>query len=132
MKKSIQFIYITLGTLFVGLGLAGIILPLLPTTPFLLLAAVCYARSSERCYNWLLTHRWFGEYIRNYLAGRGIPLKSKITAILLIWTTIGTTALFVIDLLWVRIILVGLASGVSLYLYSLPTLKKGDNENTVC
>ncbi|MEA1966464.1 MAG: YbaN family protein [Euryarchaeota archaeon] len=69
------------GTAFPIIGGVGIILPLLPTTPFLMLAAVCYARSSERWYRRLLTNRWFGEYIRNWHEGRGIPMKTKILSI---------------------------------------------------
>ena len=69
---------ITTGTFFVGLGIIGIFLPLLPTTPFLLLAAACYARSSKRFYNWLLNNKWFGNYIKNYRERKGIPLQIKI------------------------------------------------------
>ncbi len=76
------------GTFFLVLGLIGIALPILPTTPFLLLAAFCYARSSKRFYDWLLNHRWFGEYIRDYQEGRGIPLKAKVMGLSLLWFTI--------------------------------------------
>jgi hypothetical protein len=74
-------VLIIAGTSFAGLGILGIFLPLLPTTPFLLLAAACYARSSERFYNWLLNNRWFGHYIRNYLEGKGVPLRVKVLSI---------------------------------------------------
>ena len=96
---------IGMGTLCVILAAAGIILPILPTTPFLLLAAYFYGRSSNRFYNWLLTNRWFGEYIRNYREGRGIPLKHKIITILLLWLTIVYTVWLVVSLLWVKLIL---------------------------
>ena len=72
MHSLIKIILISVGSLSVLLGILGIFLPLLPTTPFLLLAALCYSRSSERFYQWLVTNRWFGEYIRNYREGRGI------------------------------------------------------------
>lgn len=113
----------TAGTMFVGLGFAGIILPLVPTTPLLLLAAACYARGSTRFYNWLLNHRWFGPYIQNYRSGAGIPVRVKVTALFLLWATIGVAALFTVKLLWIRVVLVALAAGISLYLLSLPTLQ---------
>jgi len=80
---------IIVGSFFAGLGILGIFLPLLPTTPFLLLAAACYIRSSEKLYNWLMNNKWIGRYIKNYLEGKGIPLKSKVLSISALWITIG-------------------------------------------
>ncbi|GAK51586.1 hypothetical protein U14_02831 [Candidatus Moduliflexus flocculans] len=117
-------ILIVIGSLAVGLGVAGIFLPLLPTTPFLLLAAVCYANSSERFYHWLLHHQWFGSYIRNYREGRGIPLISKVVALVLLWLTIGTSALFVVPVLIGKIVLVAIAIGVTIHLLSVKTFKE--------
>jgi len=111
------------GTLCVMLSIVGIFLPLIPTTPFLLLAAMCYARSSERLYNWLLTSRWFGEYIRNYREGKGIPLKQKIFTIILLWLSIGYAVGFVIPLWWVKILLLGIATGVTTYLIRVKTFR---------
>lgn len=112
------------GTIFVGLGTLGIFLPVLPTTPFLLLAAACYARSSERFYHWLLNHRWLGSSLRTYREGRGIPLRAKVLSISFIWLTIGFSVFFVIHPLAVKITLILIALGVTLYLLSLPTLKR--------
>lgn len=112
------------GTIFVGLGLLGIFLPVLPTTPFLLLAAACYARSSERFYHWLLNHRWFGSSLRTYREGRGIPLKAKIISISFIWLTIGSSVLFIVHPLAVKITLILIALGVTIYLLSLPTFMR--------
>ena len=84
MHSLIKIILISVGSLSVLLGILGIFLPLLPTTPFLLLAALCYSRSSERFYQWLVTNRWFGEYIRNYREGRGITSKHKISILCLL------------------------------------------------
>ena len=109
-------VLIGIGTLSVALGVLGILLPVLPTTPFLLLAAACYIRSSDRFYNWLITNRWLGNYIRNYREGHGIPLRTKIFAITLIWITIGFSAIFVVPLLIVKILLVAIAIGVTYYL----------------
>ena len=69
---------IIIGSFFTGLGILGLFLPLLPTTPFLLLAAACYIRSSERFYNWLINNKWLGNYIKNYLEGKGVSLKAKV------------------------------------------------------
>ncbi len=77
MNRIIRTLLIVCGTLCVGLAVVGIFVPILPTTPFLLLAAVCYARSSQRFLAWLLTNRWFGSYIKNYREGRGIPVSRE-------------------------------------------------------
>ncbi|PIV55595.1 DUF454 domain-containing protein [Candidatus Desantisbacteria bacterium CG_4_10_14_0_8_um_filter_48_22] len=114
------------GTLLVGIAILGIFLPLLPTTPFLLLAAACYARSSTKLYNWLLNNKYFGEYIRNYRERKGIPLKVKIVSISLLILTIGYTSIFVTKICWVRICLFLIALGVSIHICSFPTLKVGD------
>ena len=119
----IRPLLVTFGTIFVGLGIVGIFVPVLPTTPFLLLAAACYARSSQRFYHWLLYNRWFGNYIRNYRQKRGIPLKMKVLTISLLWVTIGVSAIFAVQSLVVRIILVLIAIGVSIHVLSLKTLK---------
>ena len=76
------------GTFFLGLGITGIVLPVLPTTPFLLLAAVCYSRGSNRFYNWLTHNKLFGKYIRDYRRGKGISIRAKVFTISLLWATI--------------------------------------------
>lgn len=124
LKRSILII---LGSLCFVLGVIGIFLPVLPTTPFLLLAAGLYARSSNRFYVWLLNNRWFGSYIRNYREGKGIPRKQKIFSIAMLWLTIGYTIGFVIDLWWVRILLLIVAVGVTFHLAWIKTFR-GDEE----
>jgi len=104
------------GFFFFGLGAAGIFIPLLPTTPFLLLAAACFARSSERFYRWLLGNRWFGAYVRNYRGGRGIPAKVKIFSVALLWVAILLSAVFAVSNFIVRIILVGIAAAVTVHI----------------
>ena len=123
MKDLKRILLTVIGTLFVALGVLGMFLPVLPTTPFLLLAAICYARSSKRFYSWLITNRWCGEYIRNYREGRGITLRHKVLAISLLWLTIGYTAWFVVSLWWVILILFGIAAGVTLHLVKIKTCK---------
>ena len=98
-QKSNRFIRGTLivaGTFFLGLGILGIILPILPTTPFLLLSAACYSRGSDRLYRWLIGNRWFGKYINNYRAGKGIPVKVKISVIIMLWITISFSIVFIV------------------------------------
>jgi len=110
------------GFLFVGLGILGIFLPILPTTPLLLLAAACFARSSSRFHHWLLHNRWFGAYIRNYREGRGISLLHKVITISLLWLTIGFT-IFMVPHWWIGLILFGIASGVTLHLLRVKTYR---------
>lgn len=122
-KKLKRILLIIIGTLCVIVGTVGIFLPVLPTTPFLLLAAACYARSSKRFYTWLMTNRWCGTYIRNYREGRGIPRKQKVLTIIILWLTIGYTAVFAVTVCWVRIILAGIAMGVTVHLIKIKTFK---------
>lgn len=75
---------LAVGTLFLAMGIVGIALPLLPATPFLLLAAACYARGSERFYRWLMNNRVFGSYIRSYREGKGIRLRVKVMVLCLL------------------------------------------------
>ena len=111
-----------LGTVFLIIGGAGIILPILPTTPFLLLAAVCYARSSERWYNWLLYNRWFGSYIRNWHEGKGIPMRTKILSVVFLILTTGYSAVFVVPFFIGKVALILIAVCVSVHILSFPTL----------
>lgn len=111
------------GIVCVALGVLGIFLPILPTTPFLLLAAACFSRSSSRFYHWLLTNRWCGTYIRNYREGRGIELRHKIVTLLLLWLTIGAAALLAVEKVPVRILLLVIASGVTIHVLKIRTYR---------
>jgi uncharacterized membrane protein YbaN (DUF454 family) len=108
----------------VGLGVAGIFLPLLPTTPFLLLAAFLYAKSSDRLYAWLINHRTLGHYIRDFREEKAIPLRVKIVSVSLLWITIGYSALCVVQLIWIKLLLLAIAIGVSVHILSFKTKKK--------
>jgi uncharacterized membrane protein YbaN (DUF454 family) len=115
---------IVAGSISLGLGIIGIILPLLPTTPFLLLAAWCYARSSKKFYIWLINNKRFGRIIKNYYEGKGIPLHVKIYAISLLWVTILLSSYLFIEMLLIRIILIIIATLVTIHILRFPTLKK--------
>lgn len=109
-----------LGWLSVALGILGVFLPLLPTTPFMLLAAGCFARSSERFYRWITSHPRFGPMIADYLAGKGLPLRVKLLAISLLWLSILVGVLWV-EFVWAKLAMLLTAVGVSLYLWRLPS-----------
>lgn len=123
MRRAVKITLIAMGTVSVGLGVLGMFLPVMPTTPFLLLAAICYERSSEHFHRWLLTNRWFGEYIRNYREGRGMLLRQKIYTITLLWLTIGLSVMFFVPLWWVRTMLVAIATGVTIHLVRINTYR---------
>ena len=113
-------VYIILGTLSLALGIIGIFLPLLPTTPFLLLTATLYFRGSPRLYQWLLNHKCLGPYIRNFRENKAIPLRAKIISLLLMW---GTMVYFLIPLTEIKIVLFLVAVGVTWHILSFKTLK---------
>jgi uncharacterized membrane protein YbaN (DUF454 family) len=119
-----RLLFVTLGTLFLGVGIVGIFVPILPTTPFLLLATSFYARGSEKFHNWLLNNRILGAYIRHYVDGKGMPLKVKLFTIALLWIAIFSTIAFAIDELVLRIILVLVAIGVSVHIVLIKSYKK--------
>lgn len=112
-----------LGSVALALGVAGIFLPLLPTTPFLLLAAALYFRSSPQLYEWLLSHKHLGPYIRNFRENKAIPLRVKIVSVSLVWVTLLYCAFFVADCLWMCMLFVGLAVGISAHILNYKTLK---------
>jgi len=123
-QKWVRILLIIVGTLSVGLGILGIFVPVLPTTPFLLLAAACYARSSQRFYDWLLNNKYFGNYIRNYQQRKAVPLRVKVLTLALLWITIGCSVMFAVEVFLVRVFLILIAIGVSIHIFSLRTLRQ--------
>jgi len=119
----LRYLLIVFGTFFLALGIIGIILPLLPTTPFLLLAAACFVRSSRKAYNWLLNNKWFGSYIKKYHEGKGVPLKIKIMAISFLWITILASIFFIIEIFWIEILLLIIAGIVSIHIVLIKTYR---------
>ncbi len=119
--KLLRRLYSGLGLFFVGLAVLGVVLPVLPTTPFLLVALWLFTKSSARLRRWLLTNRMFGKYLSDYKSGRGIPLKSKIYILALLWGTITYSALWAVDVLWVKIMLFAVAGGVTVHIMHIRT-----------
>ncbi|MFE8072742.1 YbaN family protein [Marinobacteraceae bacterium S3BR75-40.1] len=116
------------GCLALASGVLGIFLPLLPTTPFLLLAAACFLRSSPAFYHWLVGHPRLGPFVNNYLDGKGMPRKAKVYTLVLLWSSIGFS-LWWVPLLPVRLLLITIAFSVSLYILRLPVIDPYSNES---
>ena len=98
-----KVLWISLGILFVGLGAIGVVIPGLPTTPFLILAAACFIRSSQRLYDWLIQNKTFGPYLKDYREGKGIPKKAKILAVSMIIIFVSYSVFFAIENLTLKI-----------------------------
>lgn len=122
-EKLKRGLLIIAGTISLIIGTIGIVIPILPTTPFLLIAAACYLRGSEKLHNWMLNNRVIGEFIKNYKEGKRISIKHKIYTITLLWLTIMISTLFVVSQLYLRIILITIALIVTTHILSLPTYK---------
>jgi len=120
-SKLVRLLWNAAGTLFLTLGLVGIPLPLLPTTPFLLIAAACYLRGSKRMYNWMMMNRYFGAYLRDYLEGKGLAIRTKIVTLLVLWSVIAFSAAFATEITFVRVGLLAVAVGVTIHLLTLKT-----------
>ena len=117
-------VYIILGSISLILGTLGIFLPLLPTTPFYLLTAWLYLRSSEKLYKKAMSNKFFGTIVRDFQEEKAIPLKAKIFSVSLLWITILSSAYFFVPLLWVKILLITIAAGVTVHILSYKTKKK--------
>jgi len=118
----LRWILICCGWFSIVAGVVGIFLPLLPTVPFLLLAAACFARSSERFHGWLVEHDHLGPLVRDYLNGGGIPLRVKRMAIGMVWISFPASAFLFVSVVWLKIALLAIAAGITLYLLLLPTI----------
>lgn len=117
-----RILFLILGSVSVLLGSIGILVPVLPTTPFLLLAAYCYLRSSHPLYDWLIHHKILGKYIYHYLEHKAVPLQTKIGAILILWASL-TASMILVDNPVVRFILAGIGLAVTVHILSLKTVR---------
>lgn len=120
-NKLLKGFLIVIGWLSVVLGVIGIFLPVMPTTPFLLLAAACFMRTSPKFYHWLVDHPKLGKYVVYYLDGKGIPMKAKIYTICLIAISMTITS-FIVPVTAVKIALPLIGVLVALYIVRQPTL----------
>lgn len=120
-SATVRGLLLAVGTLCVGLGFLGLFLPVLPTTPFLLLAAACYARASERFHGWLLGNPVFGPLIREWQRHRSIPHRAKVNAIALMVLTLGVSIVFFVSHPLVRALLAVFGAALALYLYRIPS-----------
>lgn len=120
-----KWILILLGSISLGLGLLGIALPILPTTPFLLLAAALYFRSSPRLYAWLLSRPRLGAYIYQFREHRAIPLRAKVISVIMVWVTLLYCAFgTVVNVCWLRVLFIFLAIAITWHILSYRTLRK--------
>ena len=119
-----KYILLFFGILSLALGVVGIFLPVLPTTPFLLLSATLFLRSSQKLYDWLLSHPYLGEYIRNFKEYKASPLRVKIVSVTLVWVTLLYCALFVAREWWMSAMFMAIAIGVTVHILHYKTLKK--------
>lgn len=123
-------ILIFAGTVCVGLGVLGMFLPLMPTTVFLLAAAYCYSRSSDRFHNWLLTNRMFGPYISNYRSGKGITARQKVTTLVMLWVSIGVSVWLVNARFWPTLLMAAVAIGVTIHVIWIKTYWPENEDST--
>lgn len=118
---GVRLAYLAAGCFFFALGVAGAFLPLLPTTPFMLLAAACFARASARFYNWLLNTRTFGPAILEWRMHRSIPYRVKIAAIVTMGATLTASTLLVVESGWLRAAMAALGIGLAAWMYRIPS-----------
>jgi len=116
-----RWLLVAAGTVCAGIGAIGIVVPVLPTTPFLLLAAICFTRGSPRLYRALLSNRLLGSYIRDYLEGRGMTARAKVWTLSLLWAGIALTAALATDSLVVRMLLAAVLVGVTIHILTVGT-----------
>jgi uncharacterized membrane protein YbaN (DUF454 family) len=122
-----KYLCLVFGIISLTLGIIGIFLPVLPTTPFLLLSAFLFARSSNKLYNWLLNHKVLGEYIRGFLQEKAIPLHIKIYSISVLWLTIICSILFTEKgKPYLQILLATIAVGITIHILSYKTKINND------
>ena len=118
LKRTVLMIA---GFLFVALGIIGIFLPVMPSIPFLIVASICFSKSSKKFHNLLLNNKWVGPHIKNYHENNGIKVKTKILSIIFQWAGILFTSIFLVHNFFGRILMVIIATGATIYIVSLKT-----------
>lgn len=117
-----RFIWIFFGSLSLIIGLIGIVIPILPTTPLVILAGFCFGKSSPKLHHWLLTNPYFGRYLLDYQKGNGVPFRIKWMAVLIVWISVGFT-LIIIPLVLVKILMILVAIFVTIFIFTSSLLK---------
>lgn len=120
-----RYLLIGLGYISLGLGIIGILIPVLPTTPFLLLSSFCFVRSSDRLYQWLMNHKVLGAYIQSYVLYKAIGKKTRMITLIFLWGTL-TTSMILVRNIHVTIFLIAVGIGVSIHLIKLKALEEID------
>jgi uncharacterized membrane protein YbaN (DUF454 family) len=117
----VRALFFATGIAALGFGIAGIFLPVLPTTPLVLLAAACFARSYRPFHEWLLAHRQFGPMIHEWHVHRSIPYRAKITAIVTMLATLGASIVFFVRPTWLQAALAAFGAGLAVWMYRVPS-----------
>jgi uncharacterized membrane protein YbaN (DUF454 family) len=125
LNAAKKALLVAAGSLCIVLAVLGVFLPLLPTTPFLLLASACYVRSSERLHGWLMGNRLLGGYIRNFRERRGIPLRGRVVTVVLLWLPL-LYSVYRLDLLWLEVLLVLMGLTWSVLILRMKGVKEGE------
>lgn len=123
-NKALKYLLAFLGLVSLALGILGIVLPLLPTTPFLLLSAALFMKSSRRLYDWLMNNRFLGKYLCDYVNNRTISVQSKIISITILWITILASSIFVIEKVVIKLVLLIIALAVTIHILSFKSTKE--------
>lgn len=129
-ERVIRAFWVTCGAISLVLGIIGIFLPLLPTTPFVLLAAACFARGSEKFHNWLITHERFGPLVRDWQAHHSIPFRAKCLALSMMWTSMSITAWLLRARPVSSLTLIAIGIAVTIWMVRLPTRPPGGYPDT--
>jgi len=122
-----RYLYLISGVLLVAIGVIGIFLPILPTTIFLILASACFVKGSPKANEWLRNHKILGQYIKNYQDKTGLTLRSKIINVIFLWSMILLSAFLFTEELIIRLLLIGIAVGVTIHLMMIKTKASKDN-----
>lgn len=121
-----KYMYISAGTLFLVIGSIGIFVPILPTTPFLILTTACYMKGSKKMYYLIINNRIFGNFIKNYYERNGISVQAKIFSISFLWLTISFSIFFILNDIWIKSILFIIAITVTIHVLSIKKRRKNE------
>lgn len=127
-NRLLRWAWVFFGFLMVGMGILGAILPVVPGTVFFILAAFAFAKGSEKFYKMLIHNRYVGPHLQNYLEEKFIPIRTKIIIISSLWISITVSAVYVIDVIWQRVLMFTVAIGVSIYIIMHRSKKSESNE----